>query len=57
MSVIIKGKNVNKPFTVRFWIDGKQKERSFSTRKEASGFKIKTGHDAWAQSCPMLPPP
>ena len=26
MSVIVRGKNVNKPFTVRYWIDGKQKK-------------------------------
>lgn len=49
MSVIIKGKNVNKPYTVRFWVDGKQRERSFATRKEAQDFKIKTDHDVRAQ--------
>lgn len=49
MSVIIKGKNLNKPHTVRYWVDGKQKERSFVTRKEASDFKIKTDHDLRAQ--------
>jgi hypothetical protein len=48
-SAIIKGKNVNKPFTVRFWIGGKQKERSFSARKKASDFKINTDHDTRAQ--------
>jgi integrase len=49
MSVIVKGKNPNKPYTVRFWVDGKQKEKSFKTRKEASDFKIKTDHDVRAQ--------
>lgn len=49
MSVIVRGKNVNKPFTVRYWIDGKQKEKSFATRKEAQDFKIKTDHDVRAQ--------
>lgn len=49
MSVIIKGENANKLYTVRFWVDGKQKERSFKTRKEASDFKIKTDHDLRAQ--------
>jgi integrase len=45
MSVIIKGKNENKPYTVRFWVDGKQKERSFKTSREAKDFQIKTDHD------------
>ena len=49
MSVIVKGKNANKPFTVRFWVDGKQRERSFATSKEARDFKIKTDHDVRAQ--------
>ena len=31
MSVIVKGKNANKPHTVRYWTDGKQRERSFAT--------------------------
>jgi hypothetical protein len=26
MSVVIKGKNVNKPFTVRFWVTGQVPE-------------------------------
>jgi hypothetical protein len=34
---------------VRFWADGKQRERSFRTRKEADDFKIKTDHDVRAQ--------
>ena len=37
MSVIVKGKNPNKPHTVRFWVDGRQRERSFATAKEAEG--------------------
>jgi integrase len=49
MSVIVRGKNANKPYTVRFWVDGKQRERSFRTRKEADDFKIKTDHDVRAQ--------
>jgi len=49
MSVIVRGKNSNKPYTVRFWADGKQRERSFRTRKEADDFKIKTDHDVRAQ--------
>lgn len=49
MSVIVKGKNANKPYTVRYWVDGKQRERSFATRREADDFKIKTDHDVRAQ--------
>ena len=65
MSVIVRGKNPNKPYTVRFWVDGRQRERSFRTRKEADDFKIKTDHDVRAQiwttgpavgGSPTLPP-
>ena len=49
MSVIVRGKNQNKPYTVRFWVDGRQRERSFRTRREADDFKIKTDHDVRAQ--------
>src|SRR5690348_2813309 len=49
MSVIVRGKNSNRPYTVRYWIDGKQKEKSFFTKKEASDFQIKTDHDVRAQ--------
>jgi integrase len=49
MSVIIKGKNPRKPHTVRYWADGRQRERSFATAQEARDFKIKTDHDTRAQ--------
>jgi integrase len=49
MSVIVKGKNANKPYTVRYWVDGKQREKSFATKREADDFKIKTDHDVRAQ--------
>ena len=49
MSVIVKGKNPRKPHTVRYWVDGKQRERSFTTAREAKDFKIKTDHDVRAQ--------
>ena len=35
MSVIIKGKNLRKPHTVRYWVDGRQKERSFGMEQGA----------------------
>src|ERR1035437_9335163 len=50
MSVIIKGKNPRKPHTVRYWADGRQRERSFATAREAQDFKIKTDHDTRAQN-------
>lgn len=60
MSVIVRGKNANRPYTVRFWVDGKQRERSFRTRRKAdedallsgaratdgSGARESTGHSA-----------
>jgi len=49
VSVIIKGKNPVKPHTVRYWVDGKQREKSFATAREARDFKIKTDHDVRAQ--------
>jgi integrase len=49
MAVIIKGKNAKKPHTVRYWVDGKQRERSFATAGEAKDWKIKVEHDARAQ--------
>jgi integrase len=49
MSVIIKGKNPRKPHTVRYWVDGRQRERSFATAREAQDFRIKTDHDTRAQ--------
>ena len=49
MSVIIRGKNPRKPHTVRYWADGRQRERSFATAREARDFKIKTDHDVRAR--------
>ena len=46
MSVIIKGKNLRKPHTVRYWVDGRQKERSFATLTEAKAFRTDTDHAA-----------
>jgi hypothetical protein len=46
--VIIRGKNTRKPHTVRYWADGRQRERSFATAAEARDFKIKTDHDVRA---------
>lgn len=39
MSKIITGKNPRKPYTVRYWADGRQRERSFVTLREAEAFR------------------
>ena len=41
MSKIIKGENLRKPHTVRYRGDGRQRERSFATAREARDFQIK----------------
>lgn len=46
MSKILRGKNPNKPYTVRFWQDGRQKERSFATMAEAKAFRTDADHAA-----------
>lgn len=43
-SKILKGKNPNKPYTVRYWLEGRQRERSFTTRREASDFMASFEH-------------
>jgi integrase len=45
MAVIVKGKNLRKPHTVRYQDHGKQRELSFATPREAKDFKIKYEHD------------
>lgn len=44
MSVIVKGKNPRKPHTVRYWDNGRQRERSFATLAEAKAFRTDTDH-------------
>jgi integrase len=48
MATIVKGKNPRKPYTVRYQDAGKQRERSFTTAKEANDFKAKFEHDSRA---------
>lgn len=50
MATIVKGKNPNKPYTVRYYHDGRQREKSFATRKEANDFRVKFEHDAREQT-------
>src|SRR5215471_3979176 len=49
MAKLIKGKNPRKPYTVRYWADGRQREKSFATYREAKDFMAKTEHDIRAQ--------
>lgn len=49
MSVVRKnprGANPRRPWTVRYWLDGRKKERSFTTRGEAVAFKADVDHAA-----------
>lgn len=46
MSTIIKGKNANRPWTVRYWHEGRQRERSFRTRREAHDFRTRFEHES-----------
>ena len=32
MAVVVKGKNKNRPYTVRYWDQGRQRERSLRTK-------------------------
>src|SRR5215469_17032311 len=41
MATIIKGKNRLKPWTVRYFHENRQRERSFRTKREADEFKAK----------------
>jgi hypothetical protein len=49
MARIIRGKNPRKPWTVRYQLDGRQRERSFATSREANEFRIKFEYDSRQQ--------
>ncbi len=49
-SKVLKGKNPNKPYTVRYWHEGRQRERSFTTRREASDFQARFEHASRTQT-------
>lgn len=48
MATIVKGKNKLKPYTVRYQHQGRQREKSFATSREANDFKAKFEHDSRA---------
>ena len=51
MAKVIKSTNPNsrRPWTVRYWHDGKQSERSFATKREADDHAAKVEHDKRAR--------
>ncbi len=49
MATIIRGKNRRKPYTVRYWVAGRQRERSFATSREANDFRAKVEYESRAQ--------
>jgi integrase len=50
MATIVKGKNPRKPHTVRYWINGRQRERSFERQVDARDFRTKVEYDARTQT-------
>ena len=46
MSTIIPGKNPNLPYTLRYYHDGRQREKTFRTKREAKDFQAKFEHDS-----------
>lgn len=50
MAVIVRGKNATKSYTVRYWLNGRQRERSFTTSKEARDFKTRVEYESRTQS-------
>src|ERR1035441_360376 len=51
MSNIVKGENIRKPYTFKYRDDqGKQREKSFSTKREAEDFKTATDHSLKSHS-------
>ena len=50
MATIIRGKNLRKPYTVRYRDQGKQRERSFRTWREANDFRVRFEHESREQS-------
>lgn len=45
MAKVIKGKNTGKPWTARYQHEGRQREKSFTTWREADDFVAKFEHD------------
>lgn len=45
MAVIKRGKNANRPYTVRYWHEDRQREKSFRTKREADDFIARFEHE------------
>jgi integrase len=53
MATIVKGKNPRKPYTVRYWVNGRQRERSFAKLNGTAGanaYKTKVEYEARTQT-------
>jgi hypothetical protein len=48
--ILPKGKNTRKPYTLRYWHEGRQRERSFVTLREARDYQAKFEHDSREQT-------
>jgi hypothetical protein len=40
MATIVKGKNARKPYTVRYWVNGRQRELSFAKLNGTAGASV-----------------
>jgi integrase len=50
MATIVRGKNLNKPYTVRYWVNERQRERSFARQADAKDFKTKVEYEVRTQT-------
>ena len=50
MATYVKGKNPNKPHTIRYFHDGRQHEKSFATKREAMDWKAKFEYESREQT-------
>lgn len=50
MAKLIRGKNPNKPYTVRYYYDGRQREKSFRTYREATDFQARFEYESREQT-------
>jgi hypothetical protein len=46
MAVVVRGKNPGQPYTVRYFHENRQRERSFRSKREADEFNAKFEHDS-----------
>jgi hypothetical protein len=44
-ATILKGRNPRKPWTVRYDVDGKQREKSFAAKAAAEDFRVEKSYE------------